>query len=398
MRLPALSRVQHRLKSLHPDFQLFLVAVCMVGFSQAIMDSTFNNFLHSAFGLQGMQRAVLELPRELPGFLVVFVSGMFFFLCSRRLAAVANCLAAAGMLLIGHASTGFGVMLVWLFVFSTGQHLFLPLFSGIGMELAENGRDGRRLGQLQGAMNLAAICGSFLVMVGFSRLGFSFAASFTAGAAGYLIAGLLIALMTPDRPAPLAQRFVVRREYARFYWLTVLYGTRKQLFLTFVLWVLATVYGQPTQAIAGLLTVGGLIGIVFKPLLGRWIDRFGERTVLTAEAVALIVVCLGYGFAATVFGRHALAAASACYIGDQLLMSVSMARATYLKKIARDPADVTPTLTMATTIDHVFSIAIALVSGAVWVVFGYRYVFALGAALAAVNVAVARGVRTARSA
>jgi len=70
---------------------------------------------------------------------------------------------------------------------------------------------------------------------------------------------------------------------------------------------------------------------------------------------------------------------------DQMLMSVSMARATYLRRIAVRPEDVPQTLTMGVTIDHVFSIAIALVSGMLWETLGYQYVFLLGACIAVVN-------------
>jgi hypothetical protein len=51
--------------------------------------------------------------------------------------------------------------------------------------------------------------------------------------------------------------------------------------------------------------------------------------------------------------------ACVCFVADQLLMSVNMARSTYLKKIAVHQSHITPTLTMAITLDHVFSITIA---------------------------------------
>nr|HPO46220.1 MFS transporter [Spirochaetota bacterium] len=84
----------------------------------------------------------------------------------------------------------------------------------------------------------------------------------------------------------------------------------------------------------------------------------------------------------------------ACYVVDQLLMSVGMARATYIKKIALDPADVSQTLTMGVSIDHFFSIGIALVSGWIWLTLGYQYVFLLGAGIALVNFFSASRVRT----
>ena len=79
----------------------------------------------------------------------------------------------------------------------------------------------------------------------------------------------------------------------------------------------------------------------------------------------------------------------ACFIADALLMSVSMARATYLKKIALNQAELTSTLTLGTTIDHVFSISLALLGGVLWSTVGYQYIFLLGAAIALLSAASA---------
>jgi predicted MFS family arabinose efflux permease len=142
------------------------------------------------------------------------------------------------------------------------------------------------------------------------------------------------------------------------------------------------------------MTIGGIIGILFQPFLGRMVDRLGERTVLAGEAVLLVFVCLGYGFSRFVFpAQAAFWITCACYLLDQMLMSVGMARSTYMKKTALDPAHVQPALTAGVTIDHVFSITTALVGGVIWNTWGYQYVFLLGVAIALVNFGVALQVR-----
>jgi predicted MFS family arabinose efflux permease len=373
----------------------FAAALALFGFAQSVVNAVFNNFLSETFSISNLARGMLELPREMPGFLVVFVSALFFFLSSRRLAALANLLAAAGIILVGFYSTGFPPMLLWLFIFSTGLHLFLPLISGIGMEFARERETGRILGKFNGVMNLTAILGSFAVFLGFRYFGFTFGIAFAVAAAGFLLAAVFLFSMEPDRPLPALGRFTLRREYRLYYWLSILFGTRKQLFITFAPWVLVTVFRQPTETVATLLTVGGVIGIGFNPLLGRAIDRLGERAILTGEALLLVFVCLGYGFSRSILPeRAAFMVAASCFIMDQLLMSVGMARATYLQKIALKPEDISQTLAMGVTIDHVFSIAIALASGLVWNRFGYQYVFLMGAAIALVNLVSASFLKT----
>jgi predicted MFS family arabinose efflux permease len=372
-----------------------LAATFVFGFSQSIVDSTFNNFLNETFFISDWQRGLLELPRELPGFLVVFFAALFFFLGSRRLAFVANLLCAFGILLIGFGSSGFSVMLIWLFIFSVGQHLFIPLNQSIGMDLAQAGQEGRRLGQFSAVANLAMILGSFAILLGFKFFSLNFQLSYAVAFVGFLAVAVLLYQMQKDQPHAARTKFRLRREYKLFYWLNILYGTRKQIFLTFAPWVLVTVFQQKTQVLATLLTVGGVIGIFFKPVLGRAIDKLGERFILAAEAVLLIFVCLGYGFSREIFTQTAaMFIAFACYIVDQLLMSVGMARATYLQKIAVRPEDVTQTLTMGVSIDHIFSISVALLGGLIWVKWGYQYVFLLGAIIAVINFFSALRVRT----
>jgi predicted MFS family arabinose efflux permease len=289
------------------------------------------------------------------------------------------------------------MLLAWLFVYSLGQHLNLGLHPAIGLELAEEGAEGRLLGKLNGARNAAAILGSLVVFAGFRYAGLGYAGTFAMAAAMSLVAALLMYGMRPLPPHPPGAHLRLYREYRLYYWLTILYGTRKQIFLTFAPWVLVTVYHAKASTVAGLLGAGGVAGIFFQPLLGRGIDRLGERAVLMAEAAMLVAVCLGYGLSGSLLTpRAAFAVTAVCYVADQLLMSVGMARATWLKKIARDPAHVSPTLTMAVSIDHVFSIGTAVAAGLVWDRFGYRAVFLGAAVIALVNLASAAFIRLPR--
>jgi predicted MFS family arabinose efflux permease len=381
--------LRSRMAGIPHDAMLFIPVIAVVGFTANIIDSTFNNFLKETYGISGMARSVLELPRELPGFSVVFVSALLFFLSSRRLAAFSMFLQAAGLLLIAFFAPKFNIMLVWLFIMSLGQHLFMPLSSSIGMELAKPGAEGRKLGQLNGVRTAAAIVGSGLVMIGFGYLHFSFRTTFTIAAASLAIAGVLMLFMRPAETQKPTMHLALHREYSLYYVLALLFGTRKQIFITFAPWVLVTIYNKPTALIATLYTIGGAIGIVFQPLLGRMIDRFGERAMLALEGSVLVVVCLGYGFSQILFGEGGFLVAAGCYIVDMLLFAFGMARATYLKKIAIDPKHVSPTLAMGTTIDHVFSITIALASGVIWATFGYQYVFVIGAVIAVAYVIAA---------
>lgn len=389
-----MSFITSKLAKIPRELKLFFLATLVMSLAFSIYDSTFNNYLNSRFELTGFQRSFLEIPRELPGFLCVFVTALFSFLDSRRLSVVAMIFCAVGALLMWYLSPTYAILMIWLFIYSMGNHLFLPLQSAIGMELADPARPGQRLGQINSLRNLAAIMGSLVVFLGFRYFHFSFNTTFVLTSIGLILAAGLLLKMRPSHAAPPTTFLKINREYRLYYLLAILYGTRKQLFLTFAPWVLVTIFDQPTQTMATLFMVGGIIGIIFQPILGNMIDKFGEKVVLKAEALLLVVVCFFYGFSRSMFPEtSALWITFACYLVDQILMSVNMARATYMRKIARTPEDVQPALTLAVTIDHVFSISVAMLGGLIWNQFGYQYVFLFGMVIAVINFVAASRIQ-----
>jgi predicted MFS family arabinose efflux permease len=274
----------------------------------------------------------------------------------------------------------------------------MPVASTIGMELAREGRPAAH-GAAQRHPQPGRHPGSFLIFLGFRYLNFSFQTVFLIAALALAAAAVLLFSMQRGRPQPSTTFLKLHKEYRLYYLLAVLYGSRKQLFITFAPWVLVTIFNQPTQLIATLYTISGVIGILFQPLLGRMIDNLGERFVLSSEAVLLVFVCVGYGFSKSVFPEHtAFLIVCGCFLLDQMLMSVSMARSTFMKKIAKAPEDIQPALTAGVTIDHIFSIAVALIGGAIWNAFGFQYVFLMGAGIAVINFFTAMRVRVPKQA
>ncbi len=76
--------------------------------------------------------------------------------------------------------------------------------------------------------------------------------------------------------------------------------------------------------------------------------------------------------------------------------SVSMARATYIRKIAVQPHDVSPTLSLGLSIDHIVSMFIPALGGLVWYAggsSGYQYVSLGGAVIALLNLLSTRRIR-----
>lgn len=380
--------LRSRISNISRELAIFASASFAVGMASSLVDSIFNNYLNASYSLTGFQRSFLEFPRELPGFLVVFASALLWFLGSRKMGAISLLLAGIGILMVGAISKTYTVMVLCLFIYSLGQHLFIPVASTVGMELAVEGKTAHRLGQFNAIRNLAAIVGSSLVFVGFKYLKFTFNETFIIAALIFSVGMALMTLMKSSSVTKMPPRtfLKLRKEYTLYYVLSVLYGSRKQIFFTFAPWVIVTIYNKPTQTIATLIVIGGVIGILFQPILGKLIDKLGERVVLMSEAVMLALICLAYGFSKSIFPENvAFLITCACYLIDQVLVSVGMARSTYLKKIALQKADIQPALSASVTIDHLFSIGVALIGGVIWNLFGFQYVFLFGVLIAVIN-------------
>ncbi|MGE5676774.1 MAG: MFS transporter, partial [Pseudomonadota bacterium] len=200
------------------DMLLFMLASAFVGISQSIDASVFNNYLSDTFHLTVSQRTILEFPRELPGFLVVFVSGALLFLGDVRIASVANVLAAFGLIGLGHFTSDFYVMMAWMTLYSMGQHLFMPMSNSIGMNLAEDGNLGKVLGRINGLNTAAYLVTSLVTALIFRFLDVNYSIAFTVAAIAFMCSSLLILFMKPHKPKEKRKMLVFKKEYKLFYW------------------------------------------------------------------------------------------------------------------------------------------------------------------------------------
>ncbi|HEY3397054.1 MAG TPA: MFS transporter [Armatimonadota bacterium] len=393
-------KTRRRLRHAPPGMLLFFLAIALMSVSQGIVDSVYNNYLSDTFQISATTRGQLEFPRELPGLLTAVMTGAFFFIRETGLGGLAAGAVALGLAGLALWSRRWWPMVASTLVWSVGAHLIMPVRDSVALGFAREGQAGRRLGQVGLASTFATIGGFVVVYIGTRLLNSDYAAIFAVG--GVVSALAVIAWLRmrtvggqEDRP-----RLVIKRRYRLFYLLSLLFGARKQVFITFAPWVLVRVFKQKAYVFAQLSTVGALLGLVFQPLLGHLIDRWGERVILVGEAVMMAVVALVYGFAEHFIGQRlgrpglALGLVMACFVLDQVLFAVGMARSTYLAKILETPEDLTPSLSLAVSINHIVSMSLPTLGGYVWDKYGYPWVFIGAAVVALVNITVASRIRT----
>ncbi|MGO8705427.1 MAG: MFS transporter [Candidatus Brocadiia bacterium] len=386
-----------RVRNAHRNLLLFAAGAALMGFAGTMFDTTFNNFLSDTFNISAEARGNLEFPRELPGFLCALFAGLLFFTSETNIAGISALCVGAGLIGVAIWGGGWSAMIALMIVWSVGSHLIMPVRSSISMDLAPDGKKGRRLGQIQGAGIAASIVGYALIWVVLRFMPKNYRLLYIIGGVVALGASAVFFAMRMPGAHLSRPKFILRRRYWLYYLLAAFFGARKQIFITFGPWVLVKIFHQEASIFAELFLAGAVLGLVFQPALGRAIDRFGERKVLMADAMLIFCICAGYGFADRL-GNHRLALGllCACFVADQLLFGVNMARDTYISKIALKPEHVAPSLSLGITINHAVSMSVPSIGGLVWIRYGYSWVFVGAACVAVLMVIFTSMVRTDR--
>lgn len=378
------SKRSDRSDAIYGDIRRAIIATFFFGAAGGIFLTTLNNYLADVHYLDAGARGWLEFPRELPGFLIMLISGVLLTIMREtQMAALAMLLGAIGALGMGLFSPGMTLLLIWIIVWSLGDHINFVVEGVIGLRLSKEGAEGRRLGQMGGARNFGTIVGVGTIYILAKLFGDVFGLFYTIAAGSALLAGLFYLKINVGKGEPPARRFVLKRKYGIFYAISALFGIRKQIFLAFGGWVLVSLHGVSVSTVALLYFISAAIGIVIRPLLGEVIDWIGERIVLAADEIIIIIVCMTYAFASNIFPKpYDLWVLFAAYILDNILFALRIARTTYLKKIADDPNEITSTISVGITIDHAVAMSLPIFSGYVWERWGFQWVFIIAAAIA----------------
>ncbi|WP_054692330.1 MFS transporter [Syntrophomonas palmitatica] len=365
---------------------LFVIASLFMGLYSGLYDPSFNNYLAQVHNISEVARGGLEFPRELPGFLVVFIFSALAFLPDTRLALLAAGLVGLSLWGQGFLAPGIKSVVFWMFLWSCGTHLFMVLKSSIGLRLADKGSEGRLLGRLGGYESWGALTGMLVVYWGVSKFHLDFSVIFGISGTCALLAALALFFIHPQ-PIKRPPRYLMfKKKYGLYYLLSMLFGARKQVFLTFGPWVLIKLFGSGVKTFALLGLIGTGLSLFFRPLLGRAIDAWGERVIIAIESLLLFAICLLYALAPRYFGHQTgLLIIMVCFVTDQVLMAVTIARTTFLNRIVDDPGDLGPTISMGLTLDHAVSMSVPFAGGLLWAVCGYQWVFIAAAVIALIN-------------
>ncbi|MDR0589116.1 MAG: MFS transporter [Spirochaetaceae bacterium] len=392
-----------------PDAKVarFLSVLVFSGVAYGLYRGIQDNYLAEIVHINAFERGIVEFFREIPGLLVVFILAWMYRFSESRIFKIGVAIMTAGLIGFLCSGTGKFVVVLFMVVFSVGEHIIMPVRTTISLDLAEKNKGGASLGITSALSQAGNIAGFVLVTASFfvfSRLGFDrkntvpFKVVFAAAAA-LMTAAVLISLALKESTLKTSRRrFYFARKFVKYYMLEVFYGSRKQIFITFAPYVLILQYGADTSVIALLLAICALFSALFSPIMGKLIDRLGYKFVMVTDTLVLIVVCLLYGFAHRLFPKN-IAYMVVCvnYVLDAIISLASMASNVYVQDISGSQEEITATLSTGISVNHVISILIALLGGIIWNLVGIEVLFSLSAFLGLLNTLYAATIKPAKA-
>ncbi len=364
---------------------LLAIAIFLLSLGTGLQNGINTNYMQQ-LGLSNSQVLMQSGIREIPGLILMFLAALIMHLPLKWRAVASVLVMGVGYALYATIHSWTALVVVSL-IASLGFHLWMPLNSALGLGLVNKENSGKVLGTMTAVGALASMAGIGSILI-FSSV---FSLRIFAGIAGGLI--ILAAIVLSRLPKKIGEtkkaqpRLLFKRRYWLYYVLLLFEGSRTQVFSAFNIMVLVYNYGLTAFQISILLLVSGMVNFIFAQPMGRLLDKAGERITLTVGYIALSLCFVGYALIDNVWFLGVMV------IFINLLVTLSMGLSTYVNRIA--PAEeLTPTLSTGISVNHISSVGMSFVAGALLTVVGYKALCWGAVAIIMLSVPFAYAIRT----
>ena len=371
----------------HRNLFFFMVSHFCTSMNFIMWRSVYNNFLHDRFRTTEFQRGYLEAIREIPGLAAVLFSAGGTSVSESSVGGLYILFLALGTLTFAFVNHYWSLIFA-LIIMSTGMHLLMPIKASMSLALGKEGAKAKRLGQVGSAGATASLVGSGLVILTVKVLKYEgiFIVASIVTATG-MIGMLLVRL---EKGEIRRNRFAVKKKYSLYYALSFLDACRRHIFVTFAVYGLVKIHGASAQTIAVLIFISNGLNVYTRLRIGHLIDRFGEKASLVFSYSLLSFVFLGYAYVSYIPVLYAL------YCLDNILFGFSVARTTYLDKIA-PREDVTAAIAFGITLNHISAVTLLPMGGYLWGKYGYETPFLMGIGILFLSIATSGRIKIATS-
>ncbi len=368
-----------------PITLLFLMAAAMpIAF--ATWSALLNNFVIEVAGFDGQDIGWLHTVREIPGFLAIGVIAIIIFMREQVLGLVSLILLGVATAITAQFPSMGGILTVTM-LSSIGFHYYETVNQSLQLQWIDRARAPQMLGWLLAAGSGATLICYGLIVALWEPLGLTYNIVYilSGGLTAAIALFALFAYPQFEAPNPQIKNMILRRRYWLYYLLQFMSGARRQIFVVFAGFMMVEKFGFAVHEVTALFLINLLANMIFAPLMGGAVARYGERRTLIFEYAGLMIVFLAYG-GIYMFGWGVVLAA-VLYVIDHLLFALALALKTYFQKIA-DPGDIAPTAAVAFTINHIAAVFLPALLGFLWLI-SPGAVFIVAAGMAGVSLLLA---------
>jgi hypothetical protein len=278
-------------------------------------------------------------------------------------------LAGLGLAWLGNAGEWYELWLGVLGV-SAGMACFYPILTSLQLLTKPTQRAGSALGRLKSLGPLSAIVAAVLIHVAEPAPGIRnlLVVVGTSVVLGGTLAGLIIGR---GRVVLMHGRLRIKSRLWPYYLLNFLAGCRSALFKSFAIFLLVSMHGFELQGTALLVVTGSLLTFVGYNVIGRLVEPWGRRTVLSRRSGAVTLIFLGFAFCDSASFLVVL------YCLDSLLFGASVVTEAHLRR-ASPSSDLVGDVAAGLTLFSLASLFMPFVAGNVWSYAGREATFLLG--------------------
>lgn len=379
-------------------YKAFFLSLILSAIGFGLYKGVLDNYLAEIVGMGELDRGVTEFFRELPGLILILILALFYRFSAEKMYRMGMIIMFIGMGMQALISPSKFLVIMAIFIYSTGEHIQLGMKNTLSLEYSTSGHGGQALGYQSAVYQIGNLVGYLAVIAAFVLVsgGKLFKPTFIVAA---VFMGLAMfasfRLIGNSGTDESKRRFYFRKKFKKYYMLEVFYGARKQVFFTFGPYVLILFYGADAAVISLLFAISAVACFILSPLVGKLIDRVGYKPVMIGDTIILVVVCFFYGFAHHIFPMHvAFIVCCVNYVLDSVISLASMASNVYVQDISESKEEMRATISTGISVNHMITVLIALLGGLIWKVLGIETLFILSAILGLCNSAYASTIKT----
>ncbi len=378
-------------------YRSFFLSLLLSAIGFGLYKGVIDNYMAEVVKIQEFDRGVTEFFRELPGLMLIFILALFYKSTAERVYKIGMFIMVVGMTMQTFISPVKWMVILAIFIYSTGEHMQLGMKNTLSLEYSREGKGGQALGYQNSIYQIGNLLGYVAVIVAFALVQSSnlFVPTFVVAAVFMLVAMLVSLRLTGESKTDKTKsRFYFRKKFTKYYMLEVFYGARKQVFFTFGPYVLILFYGADAGTVSLLFAVSAIACFVLAPMVGKIIDSVGYKSVMIADTLILVVVCFFYGYAHHLFSMQtAFIVCCVNYVLDSVISLASMASNVYVQDISDSRDEMRATISTGISVNHLITIFIALLGGWIWKVLGVETLFLISALLGLCNSAYAATIK-----